>query len=56
METGGATEENMANLVRAGEDLLKQPVKTINITSFVPEEKPSEGTNAEAIERFVHYD
>lgn len=48
-----ATQENMANLIKAGEDLLKQPVKTLNITSFLPEVKPSEGTNADAIERLA---
>ena len=48
-----ATKEDMQKLVEAGEDLLEQPVKIQNVTSFVPYEKPSEGTNAQALERFV---
>ncbi|MCH85598.1 patatin-like phospholipase, partial [Trifolium medium] len=45
-----ATKENMEKLVEAGQDLLEQTVKIQNVTSFVPYEKPSEGTNAEALE------
>jgi len=48
------TQESMQKLVKAGEDLLKQPVKIQNVTSFVPYEKPSEGSNDEALKRFVH--
>lgn len=47
------TEEGMQKLVEAGEDLLKQPVKIQNVTSFVPYVKPSEGTNDEALERLA---
>lgn len=47
------TEEGMQKLVKAGEDLLKQPVKIQNVTSFVPYVKPSEGTNDEALTRLA---
>lgn len=53
LETFGATQKIMANLIKVGKNLLKQPVKTLNVTTFIPEEKPCEGTNAEAIERLV---
>jgi hypothetical protein len=49
------TAESMDNIIKAGEDLLKQTVKAIDINSFTPQEKPSEGTNAEALDRFVHF-
>jgi len=48
------TQENMQKLVKAGQDLLEQPVKIQNVTSFDPYEKPSEGNNDEALKRFVH--
>jgi hypothetical protein len=48
------TKESLDKIVKAGEDLLKQTVKAKDITSFDPHEKPIEGTNAEALERFVH--
>lgn len=51
--TDNTTKENMEKLVKAGDDLLKQSVKVMDVTSFLPYEKPSEGTNAEALERFV---
>ncbi|KAI5423298.1 patatin-like protein 2 [Lathyrus oleraceus] len=47
------TKENMEKLVKAGDDLLKQSVKVMDVTSFLPYEKPSEGTNAEALERLA---
>ncbi|XP_045788191.1 patatin-like protein 2 [Trifolium pratense] len=47
------TKESMENIVKAGEELLKQTVKGIDVTSFDPKEKPSEGTNAEALERIA---
>lgn len=49
------TQENMDNLAQVGQNLLKQPVKILNITSFVPYEKSSEGTNIEALQRLVHF-
>ncbi|GAU20220.1 hypothetical protein TSUD_352840 [Trifolium subterraneum] len=47
------TKENMENLVKAGENLLKQPVKVIDVNSFDPHENQNDGTNAEALERFA---
>ena len=49
------SKENMEKLIKAADDLLPQSVKVLNVTSFLPFEKPSEGTNAEALERFVHF-
>jgi hypothetical protein len=48
-----STQENMDKLVTVGEALLNQTVKIQNVTSFVPYEKPSEGTNGQALERYV---
>ncbi|GAU20221.1 hypothetical protein TSUD_352850 [Trifolium subterraneum] len=48
-----STQENMNKLVKVGEDLLEQTVKIQNVTSFVPYEKPSEGTNAAALTRLA---
>ncbi|RHN38659.1 putative phospholipase A(2) [Medicago truncatula] len=46
-----ATIENMEKLIKAGEDLLEQRVKILNVTSFTHHEKPSElDTNAEALQ------
>ncbi|CAJ2665005.1 unnamed protein product [Trifolium pratense] len=47
------TKENLENLVRAGENLLKQPVKVIDVNSFDPQENQNDGTNAEALERLA---
>ncbi|CAI8606703.1 unnamed protein product [Vicia faba] len=47
------SKENMEKLIKAGDDLLPQSVKVLNVTSFLPFEKPSEGTNAEALERLA---
>ncbi|MCH96694.1 patatin-like phospholipase, partial [Trifolium medium] len=44
------TKENLENLVRAGENLLEQPVKVIDVNSFDPHENQNDGTNAEALE------
>ena len=49
-----ATKANMDNLVKVGKKLLKEPVKRLNVDSFVPEKKPNLGTNARALDRFVH--
>jgi hypothetical protein len=43
----------MDKLVKVGEALLNQTVKIQNVTSFVPYEKPSKGTNGQALERYV---
>lgn len=50
-----AGEENLEKLVNVGENLLEQIVKKVNTTSFVPYEEPNEGTNAEALKRYVHF-
>ncbi|KEH17870.1 patatin-like phospholipase [Medicago truncatula] len=47
------TKENLDKLVKAGEDLLEETVKVMDVTSFVPYEKPTEGTNAQALERLA---
>ncbi|XP_058746850.1 patatin-like protein 6 [Vicia villosa] len=49
------SKESLEKLVKAGEDLLVQTVKTLNVTSFVPHEKPSEGTNDEALKRLAEF-
>ncbi|XP_058745227.1 patatin-08-like [Vicia villosa] len=48
-----ASKEKVEKLLKTGDDLLKQFVKVMNVTSFLPYEKPSEGTNAEALERLA---
>jgi len=55
MGADNVTTESMENLIQAGKDLLEQTVKVIDINSFLPQEKKSEGTNAKALERFVHF-
>ncbi|KAJ1415422.1 Patatin-like phospholipase domain [Sesbania bispinosa] len=47
------TEVNLENLVKVGQNLLEQPVLSINVTTFVPEEETIYATNAEALERFA---
>ena len=49
------TKEAMDSLKTAGEKLLEETVKAINVTSFLSYQKPSEGTNAEALKRFVQF-
>ncbi|KAI5423297.1 patatin-like protein 4 [Lathyrus oleraceus] len=49
------SKESLEKLVKAGEDLLEQTVKTLDVTSFVPHEKPSEGTNDEALKRLARF-
>ncbi|XP_027335739.1 patatin-like protein 1 [Abrus precatorius] len=46
-----ATETNLENLVKVGQNLLKQPVLSMNVVTFVPEKERNQGTNAEALER-----
>lgn len=50
-----STKENLDKLVKAGEDLLEETVKVMDVTSFLPYEKPTEGTNAQALERSVQF-
>ncbi|KAJ1439543.1 Patatin-like phospholipase domain [Sesbania bispinosa] len=47
------TEVNLENLVKVGQNLLEQPVFSINVTTFVPEQETIYATNAEALERFA---
>ncbi|CAA7395763.1 unnamed protein product [Spirodela intermedia] len=49
-----STEENLENLVRAGEELLKKPVSRVNLDTGVYEPVGNgEGTNEEALTRFA---
>jgi hypothetical protein len=48
-------ERTMKKLVEIGEALLEKTVITRDVTSFIPHEQPSEGTNAQALERFVQF-
>lgn len=43
-----ATEENLANLVKVGEELLKKPVSRVNLETGLFE-PVDEGTNEEAL-------
>ncbi|XP_054780266.1 patatin-1-Kuras 2-like [Prosopis cineraria] len=47
-----ASEENMDKLEEVGQNLLNQPVKRMNVDTFVPEET-GEGTNAEALDKLA---
>lgn len=47
-----STEENLENLVRVGEELLKKPVSRVNLDTGVYEPVGNgEGTNEEALRR-----
>lgn len=46
-----ATKENLENLVKLGENLLKKPVSRINLDTGLYEAIENGGTNAEALER-----
>ncbi|RDY10580.1 Patatin-like protein 1, partial [Mucuna pruriens] len=48
-----ATAINMQNLQRVGRKLLKEPVLSMNVSTFVPEERTGWGTNAQALERLA---
>ncbi|OIT02996.1 PREDICTED: patatin-like protein 2 [Nicotiana attenuata] len=48
-----ATKENMETLVKIGNDLLKKPVSRVNVETGRYEAVHGEGTNEEAIIRFV---
>ena len=45
-----ASQANMDKLIEAGNNLLNEQVKRMNVDTFVPEET-GEGTNAEALDR-----
>ncbi|KAK4269909.1 hypothetical protein QN277_023005 [Acacia crassicarpa] len=50
IKSDDASEENMQKLEEAGNNLLKEPIKRMNVDTFVPEET-GEGTNTEALDR-----
>ena len=50
-----ATAMNLENLEKVGQNLLKQPVYSMNVTTFQPEEEKEWGTNAKALKRCVNY-
>lgn len=54
IDGNNVTKENLEKVVKAGEKLLEETVKVMDVTTFIPQEKPSEGTNAQALERFVY--
>ncbi|XP_034675129.1 patatin-like protein 2 [Vitis riparia] len=47
------TEENLDNLVKIGERLLKKPVSRVNLETGLSEPVENGGTNEEALERFA---
>ncbi|KAL5705842.1 hypothetical protein ACHQM5_024082 [Ranunculus cassubicifolius] len=48
-----STEENLQNLVKVGNNLLKKPVARVNLASGRYEECKGEGTNEESLARFA---
>jgi len=48
-----ATKENLDNLVRVGEELLKKTVTRVNLDTGHYDPLPDQGTNAEALKRFI---
>ncbi|KAG2724470.1 hypothetical protein I3843_01G017800 [Carya illinoinensis] len=48
-----ATKENLGNLVKLGENLLKKPVSRINLDTGLYEAIENGGTNEEALQRFA---
>ncbi|KAI9109339.1 hypothetical protein K1719_019683 [Acacia pycnantha] len=50
IQSDNASDANMDKLEAAGNNLLKEPVKRMNVDTFVPEET-GEGTNTEALDR-----
>ncbi|KAL6318319.1 hypothetical protein AAG906_039411 [Vitis piasezkii] len=48
-----ATEENLDNLVKIGERLLKKPVSRVNLETGLSEPVENGGTNEEALKRFA---
>ncbi|OMP02038.1 Patatin/Phospholipase A2-related protein [Corchorus olitorius] len=48
-----ATKENMDNLVKVGEDLLKKTVSRVNLDTGLYEPVQNGGTNEEALQRFA---
>ncbi|KOM45036.1 hypothetical protein LR48_Vigan06g034200 [Vigna angularis] len=48
-----ATKENLDNLVKVGEELLKKAVTRVNLDTGHYEPVPDQGTNADALKRFA---
>lgn len=48
-----STKENLLELVKIGESLLKKPVSRVNLETGDFEEVKGEGTNAEALTRLA---
>lgn len=48
-----ATEKNLENLVKVGEELLKKPVSRMNFENGVVEPVENAGTNMEALKRCI---
>jgi len=48
-----ATTENLNNLVKVGENLLKKTVTRVNLDTGLYEPAPDKGTNEEALKRFI---
>lgn len=53
IDGNNVTKENLEKVVKAGQKLLNETVKVMDVTTFKPREKPSEGTNAKALERLA---
>ena len=47
-----ATKQNLDNLVKVGEELLKKPVLRVNLTSGDHEPVENGGTNMDALTRY----
>ncbi|KAK7277170.1 hypothetical protein RIF29_18321 [Crotalaria pallida] len=45
-----ATQANLDNLEKVGKNLLNEPVSWMNVNTFVPENEPYQGTNAQALD------
>lgn len=48
------TKENMENLVKIGEGLLKKPVSRVNLETGIYEPVENEGTNEEALKKWEY--
>lgn len=48
-----ATKENLDNLVKVGQQLLKNTVTRVNLDTGLYEPVPDKGTNVEALKRFI---
>lgn len=48
-----ATDKNMKDLVKVGEDLLNKPVSRVNLQTGVSEAVSHDETNAEALKRYI---